>query len=51
MYMYLESAEWRLVNFQQLVSDLTILQTFTYYTFSGASLAPKHLILGAQPKI
>ena len=21
-----------------------ILQTFTYYTFSGASLAPKHLI-------
>ena len=47
----MESAERRFVNYQQLVSDLARLHTFTYYHFSGASWAPKHLVLGAQPKI
>ena len=42
---------YRFVNFQQLVSDLTRLHTFTYYPFSGASWACEHLFLGTQAKI
>ena len=36
---------------KQLVSDLITHHTFTYYLFLGASWAPKHLVLGARPKI
>ena len=37
---YLKSAEWRFVNFQQLVSDLTRLHTFSNYPFFRGKLGP-----------
>ena len=43
---------WNQLNFQQLVSDFTILITITYYPFfSGAGWALEHFVIGAQPKI